>query len=245
MRNVAPTRSLARWARQLLQLSFLVVAAGAFMTALGLALYIIPLMQENALYNFVRGFLFIVGIIIVLAGIGIAVRAIIRSQHTDNDLAIVTGDFLQQYLDDRYTFIRNISKRGLGYVDAILVGPAGALVFRILDNSGVYANEAAGWLVQEKGQWKPARIKPTKEAVDDIQHLRDYLAQNNLAQVPVFGIIVFTKDPNQVQIMVKEPVVPVTHLNALYENLTKNYLAVERIDTQLAEAAVRVLYDAG
>lgn len=242
MRNVAPSMTLARWARQLLQLSFLVVAVGAFLTAIGLALYIIPLVRENDFYNFFRGAIFVIGLIVVAVGIGMAIRAV--TKRTDNDLAIVTGEFLQQHLNDNYTFIRNVSKRGLGYIDAVLVGPAGALVFRILNNEGVYANEAAGWLVQEKGKWHPARISPTKEAVEDIQHLRDYLAQHNLGQVPVFGVVVFTKDSNQVQIMAKDPVVPLSHLHALYENLTKNYLAVDRIDPQTVQATVRILYDA-
>jgi len=244
MRNVAPSLALARWARQLLQLSFFVVAAGAFLTAVGLALYIIPIIQEtNPVFSFFRGALFLLGLAVVLVGIGLAVRAV--TKRIDNDLAVVTGEYLGQYLDDRYTFIRNVSKRGLGYIDAVLLGPAGALVFRIMKDEGAFANEAAHWLQQdEKQQWVPARISPTRDAVEDIQHLREYLTKNNLSELPVFGIVVFTKGQDKVQVMAKEPIVPLSHLETLYENLGKNYLAKERIDPKMAEAAVRVLYDA-
>lgn len=248
MENVAPSNALARRSRQLLQVSFVVVTAGVFLTAIALALYAVRLaVPSNSVfpfYNFVRGLLFWVGVFIALGGLALGLRAYFT--RVDNDLARVTGNYLSRYqeLDNRYWFIRNVNKRDLGYIDAVLVGPPGALVFRILDNTGIYANEKANWLKQNaSGEYVPARIDPTEEDVVDIKALREFLTRNGLGDVPVYGVVVFTRDEAQVQIAVKDPVVPVAHLPRLFDRLQDNYLAKERINQRLVDAVVNLLYD--
>jgi hypothetical protein len=246
MHNVAPTRALARRTRQLLTLAFAIAAVGVFVAVVGLALFVVQLAppgsRNYAVFALARVAILIIGIIIFLVALGFAVRAL--TIRTDNDLALVTGRFLARYLDTRYHFIRNLSRREIGYVDAVLVGPPGLLVFRIVDNRGVFANEGANWMKQDaRGRWSIAGIDLTRECVQDVKRLREYLAKHRLADVPVFGVIVFTKEEPLVHIAAKDPVVPVTTLGSALVNLGSNYFATDRIDANQVRAVVRLLYE--
>ncbi|MBA3874214.1 MAG: hypothetical protein H0X30_34210 [Anaerolineae bacterium] len=249
MENIAPVRALNRRSTQLLQMAFIILALGVLLTVIGALLTTILLIPRIHplfwLYDLAGNGLLIIGIVVVIVAIIIGIRALTRRK--ENDLALMTGDVLNQsnYFDGRYSFIRNINRSGLGYFDAVLLGPPGVLLFRILDSKGNYANEAANWLQQNKqGEWLPFATNPTKEAVDDIQHLRDYLARNRLDTVPVFGIIVFTAGPGAVQIAEKEPVVPISHLHSLLQNLSGQFLAKQdRIPQETVTATRRLLLD--
>lgn len=245
MRNIAPTRALSRRSNQLLTIAFFVAGAGVFVIAIGVALFVVqfaaPSNPGYGTYQFIRGAVLAIGFLIILVAIGMAIRALTWKK--DNDLAIVTGRYLEQYLNDRYTFIRNISKRQIGYVDAVLIGPPGVLVFRILNNRGIYANEGPNWLKQnQKGEWLPADINPTREAIADIRKMREYLAQHQQGEIPVYGVVVFVVEPPHAQLMAKEPTVPLTHLKSLNDNLQTNYLAKDRIDLNAVTAIVRLLF---
>ena len=245
MKNVAPSRSLVRRANQVKTLALLVAAIGVFVTALGVFLSTIPLVSVISpgynLYVLLSNLAIIVGIGLLLLAIGLAVRAF--TWVTDNDLAMITGNFLAQYLDDRFTLIRNVSKRQIGYVDAVLVGPPGVLVFRILDNEGSFANEGVNWLRRKPtGEFVPARINPSREDIADIRKVREYVEKRTQVTIPVYGVIVFTKPEPRVTLSARDPVVPPTHLQALVTNLQPNYLAKDRIDTALVAQIVKLLY---
>jgi hypothetical protein len=242
MHNLVPTRALARRSRTLLTIALVIGALGAFFAAIGFVLFAIPLVSEgDVLYGLARGTLVIFGGLLFLVALGLAVRAV--TWRTDNDLAVQVGALLAANLDDRFTFIRNISMRELGYIDAILVGPPGVLTFRILDQKGVLANEGADWLIQNrKGEWRPLGSSPTREVVADIDKLRAYLSGRNLGDVPIYGVIVFTTEAPATQLMGKAPVVPPTHLSSLLVNLGDNYLAKDRIDARRIADTVRTLY---
>jgi hypothetical protein len=247
MENVAPSRALNRRSTHLLQIGFVVLAVGTFLTIVGLFMVTVPLFPPNhslyGLYNLAGDLVFIVGLVVALVGVAMAIRAVTRRK--ENDLALVTGQFLGQSLDGRYTFIRNINRPGLGYIDAVLVGPPGVLVFRILDNIGSFANEASNWLKQNQtGEWIPLGFSPTKEAVDDIQSVRQYLAKRNMGDVPVFGEVVFIRDPSRVQIVEKEPVVPISLLASHYTNLQRDYLSKQdRIPQEIVSVIRRLLLE--
>lgn len=242
MHNLVPSRVLARRSRTLLTIALIVGALGAFIAAIGFVLYAIPLVGgDDPFYGLVRGSLLVFGILLFLAALAMAVRAV--TWRTDNDLAIKVGGVLGAQLDARFTFIRNISSRELGYIDAILVGPPGVLTFRILDLRGTLANEGADWLIQNRrGDWRPLGSSPTREVVADIDKLRAYLSARNLGDVPVYGVIVFTREQPELQLMGKMPVVPLTHLSSLLVNLGDNYLAKERIDGRRIADTVRTLF---
>lgn len=245
MRNIAPSRALSRRSNQLLTIAFVVAGIGVFVGVIGIALFVVPFSAPSnpgyGTYLFIRAAVLALGFVIFLVAVGLAVRALTWKK--DNDLAIVTGRYLEQYLNDRYTFIRNISKREIGYVDAALVGPPGVLVFRILKDRGIFANEGPNWLKQnQKGEWLPAGINPTREAIADIRKVREFLAKHKLAEIPVYGVVVFIVEPPHTQLMAKEPTVPLSHLQSLNDNLQNNYLAKDRIDLNAATAVVRLLF---
>ena len=246
MQNVAPSGALARRSRRWLQLAFLTVTGGVFAAILGLMMFVIPFaVPENQIfgfYNFVRTILLLGGSIAALAGIGMAVRAYMT--RIDNDVAMLTGAHLAKFLDQRFWFVRNINKRGLGYIDAVLVGPPGALVFRATDATGTYANEKGNWLVHNnKGEWLPAKFNPTAEDAVDIKAVREYLTQHGLREIPVYGVVVFTHEPPLTHVVAREPVVPVAHLSELMDAIQPNYLARDRIDQATVDRIVKLIYD--
>ena len=246
MRNVVPSRALARRSRQVMQLAFLAITAGLFLAVVGMAFYVVPLVSSGStlysIFDFGRAVLFYGGIFLIILGGLMVARAF--TWRTENDLAKQTGETLAPLLDERYTFIRNISKRKVGYIDAVLVGPPGVLVLRTVDYQGRFLNEAGKWLkADKKGNWKPMRTNPTQDVVKDIQALRTYLAERSLPDdLPVFGIVVFTKDDPIAHLTLKEPVIRATHLSSLHNRLKGSYLAEDRIEPGLAAAVVRLLY---
>lgn len=247
MENIAPLRALNRRSTLLLQWAFIVLAVSALLAVVGLLLTTILLIPRIhplfAIYDLAGKALIIMGVVGIAAAAAMAIRAFTRRK--ENDLALLTGDVLNQSnaFDGRYSFIRNINRSGLGYIDAVLLGPPGVLVFRILEDGGNFANEAANWMVQNKqGEWTPFRVNPTKQVVDDIQSLRNYLTRKGLGDVPVFGIIIFTAGPGVVQIAEKEPVVLISHLHSLVQHLGKQYLAkIDRIPQEMVTATRRLL----
>jgi len=245
MQNIAPSRALTRRSQQLMTLALVVFAAGVFVTALGILIRLIPLAPIGSALDLQRA----IGTIILMIGIMLLIGALImlvraRTWKVDNDLAKITGDVLARSLDNSYTLIRNISKREIGYVDAVLVGVPGVLVFRILDNEGEFANEGPNWLVKDPraNEWKPAGIEPTRECVADVEKIREFLVSRGMTDIPIFGVVVFTKEQPLTILKAREPVVPITPLSALLENLRPNYLAVARLNPTLVQPIIDALY---
>lgn len=246
LRNVAPAQALARRARRLIQLAFVTVSAGIFFAIVGLALYVVPLTANSssafALFDAGRALFFYGGALMGLVGVGMAVRAV--TWRRENEPARQTGRALAAHLDSRYIFIRNLSRRGLGYVDAVLVGPAGVLVFRTVDMQGVYLNEATKWLRGSHQGWQPMRLtSPTEELIDDMRSMREYLARVELYDIPIFGVVVFTQEPPLARFQLKDPVMPVTHLSQLPARLREFYLNAERLNAASVKRIEDYLYD--
>jgi hypothetical protein len=244
MRNEAPSRSLVRRANQVKTLALLVGAVAIFVGAVGIFLAAIPL--DNPASSTYPGYVLLYNIALLLGAallvvaVALAIRAF--TWKTDNDLAMITARFLAQYLDDRFTLIRNVSKREIGYVDAVLVGPPGTLVFRILDSEGDFVNEGVNWLrVRATGESVPAGINPSVEAIADIRKVREFLEKRQLMNSPVYGVIVFVKDERRVRLTVREPTVPPTHMTQIIPMLQPNYLAKDRIDQPTVEQIRRWL----
>jgi hypothetical protein len=245
MESVAPARALARRARQLLQWAFVVFSIGIFLVVVGAVAFVIQLLPVShpsyGLYHLLASGVFVVGVVLVLTGLALAIRAFTR--RTENDLAQLTGEFLQQQLDAQYVFIRNINRFGLGYIDAVLLGPPGVLVFRILDKQGGFANEKAKWLWYNRQQWKTMRISPTVEVVTDIEHLRVYLERRQL-NAEVFGVVVFIGSAAEVEFHLQDPVVPVAHLTELLNVLQPNYFSrKDRLQPQQIVTIRRLLLE--
>lgn len=247
MRNVAPSRSLVRRANQFRAIAFLLAALGVFVLAVGIVMVYIQLAAPNtssySLYLLTRSFLQLLGIGMIVAAIALAIRAF--TWKTDNDLAKIVGAQLGPILDDSYTLIRNVSKFSIGYVDAVLVGPPGVLVMRLIDNTGTYINEGANWMVFGRSETEilPARINPTNDTIADIARIRRYLERNGINGIPYYGIVVLMKEPPVTRMArLINPTMPVAHLSQLYTVLGQFYLTEVRIDRARADEIVRLLY---
>jgi len=233
MRNDAPSNSLTRRSRALLLYGFISASVGIFSTVLGLFLRFVPTFfgddtTADAIQEGLGAFLIGFGIFTILLGIVLAVRALTRRR--ENDLADITGKYISQYFDNRYWFIRNINRPKLGYIDAVLIGPNGILVFRILDTEGELLNEKDGWVRKNRNnQWTPMNTNPTKEAVVDVEAVRKFLGEHRFRNLPIYGIVVFVNKPPQLVVRTVKPEVPVAHLNGFYDAVVNNYLEEERI----------------
>jgi hypothetical protein len=180
------------------------------------------------------------GIFGVLGGLVSTYRGLTLKR--DNELAYQVGETLKPYLDDRFTFLRNVSRRGLGYIDGVLIGPPGALVMRTVDYGGAWRNEMTEWKVRKgNGGVSFASQNPTRECARDVYALRKYLAKRNLEGIPVYGVVVFTAA--NVQLEGEASTIPISQMQMLYQVLVQPYgfLESERIDPKLAKAAVQAI----
>ncbi len=243
MRSLNPKRSRTRRQIRLSTIAFVVAAFGVFACTISLILTAIPLVNiQSSSYSLYSLLLYGVlgfGTLLIVAGIALAFRALLL--RPENDLALVAGQYLSQQLDERYTLIRNYNRPGVGYIDAVLVGPPGALVMRILDHQGDLLNDGSDWVKRGRGgRFETININPTRQALVDIRKLREYFQKNRL-DVPVYGVVVFNRSERDLRLSAQAPTVPPTHLHRLMETLKTDYFAKDRIDAARVQAAVTLL----
>ncbi len=237
MHNISPARAMARQARRLFITGMIVVLVGLVLVAFGVLLVVVPLARAGW-YSVLETALVGAGLLTAVVGLGLVIRGVTFPE--DNQYARRMGSVLAQALDYRYTFIRNISRRGLGYVDAVLVGPNGALVFYFFARKGVFFLEGNIWFRRtEANKLRPASANPTQEAVKDVNALREYLAERGLAQVPVYAVVALPYA--ETVVTAQRPVVPVAHMPHVVAALRDNYLAEERIDAAAVKATVKAI----
>jgi hypothetical protein len=237
MQSLNPTRIVQRRGREVMIIGAFVLIGGLVACACSLPIFLLQIVSSYS--NLVGGVIVAIGTIITLGGIGVMARGL--TYRTENLPALAVADVLGKELDDRYTLIRNVSRRGLGYIDAVLVGPPGALVFRILDQPGDFSNEGADWLERKGGRtYVLSKLNPTRECVTDIYALRKYLARMGMGEVPVYGVVVFTN--SQTQLTSRSSVVPIAALRTLTTVLRRDYLAEDRLDQSMVESTVQAIY---
>jgi hypothetical protein len=247
MRNLVTARVLARRSRNLLLVSILVILLGVLASTIGFFMRGIPLVSRGTpnydFYVTVREVLVWLGAFIVVAGGVMILRALTWKR--ENPIATQIGRVLAQdmNLDDRYAYIPNLSRRAVGYVDAVLVGPPGILVFRITERGGTFFNEGSAWMKQrDKGDWIPLRWSLTREVIADVTKIREFLQSRNISQIPVFPVIVFTEDPPQTRISMEKPTVPVLQPQELSYGLANSYFGErDRIDQLMVNKVVDTL----
>lgn len=247
MRSIVPSRTIARRTHAQLEIAFVLVSGGIFLAVLGLALYVIPLTARESVYanlfNAGRAVFLFLGFVSALVGMGLAIRA--ATTRTENNLALLAARVLEKQFDDHHTFVRNVNRRKLGYIDALIIGPPGVLVLRIVDYTGTFLNEGSRWLKADaSGEWHPMSNSPSREAIEDVKSLRRFFEARGLHDVPVFGAVVFIPDDPDAKLTLKEPAILATHLSSLYRRLQPNYLARERISNQAVQQVVRFFDDA-
>lgn len=239
MQNINPSRNIARRGRFYLFIGLLAFFGGAIAVTLGVLFSFFPL-WETAIFDMLQVLLIVFGIASIILGFASVVRALTLQK--DNALAFAVGEALKQSLDHRFTYLRNVSKRGVGYIDAVLVGPPGALVFRVVDHDGFWKNERSEWLTRNRdGRLRTARINPTREVVRDVYALRKYFAKRGLPQVPVYALVVFTSP--HLQLSGDGPVVPIAEIPTMYQIMGRDYLKDERVDASTVQAAVESIVE--
>ncbi len=239
MQNINPSRNIARRGRYYLFMGSVAFFGGAIAVTLGALFFFFPL-WETTPFGILRALLIIAGVIIAIAGVASVIRGLTLQK--DNPLAYAVGEALTQFLDNRYTYLRNVSKHKVGYIDAVLIGPPGALVFRIVDYPGVWINERAEWINRGRnGGLRPARTNPTRECVRDVVALRKFFAKRGLEKVPIYAVVVFTS-PNA-NLSASGPAVPICEIPTLYQIMRRDYLADERIAPPTVRAAVDAIID--
>ena len=246
MQNVSPARRLSRRSRDMLFAATLVFLLGAGLVVTGIALHtfnlVVPFNPGAAAYDLLRKAILSLGAGITLVSFLMALRAI--TWKTDNALAREVGAQLARHLDRQHVFIRNISKRSLGYIDAVLVSKHGVLVFRLSKRTGRIYNEKAQWLVgTRKGKRRSIRWNPTREAANDLMRMRAYLQKHQMQDVPIFAVIVFTREAPLVQLTVREPALPVVHASQLVARLRDGYFAQNRMNAETVQRVVNLLYN--
>ncbi len=245
MQNVAPTRSLTRRSRDLQVAAALVFLLGAALVVAGIALHVFglvaPFNRGYNIYDATRKALLLIGAAFSLASLLLALRAV--TWRTDNNTAYELGEQLAAQLDHRYVFIRNISKRTTGYVDAVLISAHGVLALRITRRKGEYFNEGGQWLRRRrKGKWRPMRWNPTREAVAAATKIRAHLQDYELRHIPLFAAVVFMRDAPDVRLKLREPDVPVLHASQLIAGLQDSYFDDERLPARTVQEIVNLLY---
>jgi len=245
MQNVAPTHRLSRRSREFLIAAAVAFLLGAALAVAGISLHVvslvIPFNRGFAFYDLTRKAMLSGGFGLAFVSILMALRAV--TWKTDNALAWELGERLAQSLDRQFVFIRNISRRSLGYIDAALVSKHGVLVLRISRRKGQFLNHGGDWLRRRrKGTWQRLRWNPTRDVVADAMKVKAYLQDYQLTAVPVFAAVVFTRDAPDLTFRLQEPAVPVVHAAALISGLQDNYFAQERIDAATVQRVVNLLY---
>ncbi len=245
MQNVAPTNRLNRRSRDFLIAAAVVFLLGAALAVAGIGLHIVslvvPFNRGFAFYDLTRKAMLSGGFGLAFVSILMALRAV--AWKTDNALAWELGERLAKALDRQFVYIRNISKRSLGYIDAALVSQHGVLVLRVTKRKGHFVNDGGEWLRRgRKGTWRRLRRNPTRAVVADAMKVKAYLKDYQLAAVPVFAAVVFTRDAPDVTFQLKLPAVPVVHAAGLISELQDSYFAQDRIDAATVQRVVNLLY---
>lgn len=236
MKSVSGGRAITRQAYQFIVFGFGGVAFGAFLIVLGAFLGRVPLAApgsaEAATLQTIVSISQFVGV--VAAGLGAA--AIVRgvtfkreSPLTERVAAVLAGA-----LGDEFVLFRGLNTLRLGFIDAVLIGPPGVLVFRIVAGSGTYLVEGDRWLKPGRhGGWVPAGINATQECMVDMRAVRNHLARKGVPTEFIFGVAVVVGDA---RITEKSSVLPAVTVDHLVQRLGAGYMAKKRIDGTAAAA---------
>lgn len=241
MKNVSTKRAITRQAYQFTVFGFGGVSLGIFLFVLATFLGRLPIAPPGsanaATIRTVTDIMQFIGVVVAVAGSVGVIRGL--TFRRSNPLAEKTGAVLSKALDDEYTYITSINTFRLGYIDAVLVGPPGVLVFRILERRGTLLHEGEKWLKPgQDGTWLPAGFRASRDCIVDMRAVKNHLARHNLQTDAIFGVVVLIGDA---RITEKTPVIPGVTLDGLLERLRTGYMAKPRLDSAAAAAIVALL----
>jgi hypothetical protein len=235
MQNINPTNNRNRRSRFYLWILGIPVLIGSLTACASVVLLsMFPLLGNATTLG--MACLMILAILGLIGG-GISTYRGLTLEH-DNKIAYEVGEYLKYFLTPEYTFVRNVSRRNLGYIDAVLLGPPGALVFRVVDYGGTWRNELAEWKIRDaQGRVRTAPTNPSRECARDVYALRTYFGKRSLQDIPVYGMVVFHNPTMELQ--GDGSVVPISKTELLQDILPLEYLEQEqRIPPDLVQRAV-------
>ncbi|MBK9123355.1 MAG: hypothetical protein IPM16_09590 [Chloroflexi bacterium] len=241
MKSVSGGRAITRQAYQFSVFGFGGVAFGVFLIVLGAFLSRVPLAApgsaDAATLQTIVSIAQAVGVVAVILGIAAIARGLTfkrKSPLTERVAAVLSGA-----LGDEYVLFRGLNTVRLGYIDAVLIGPPGVLVFRIVEGGGTLLVEGDRWLRPGRiGDWVPAGINATHECIVDMRAVRNHLARKNVPTEYIFGVAVIVGDA---RITEKASVLPSVTVEQLVSRLKAGYMAKQRIDPPTASAIIAQL----
>lgn len=236
MHSISPERAMARHARRSFITGMVILLIGLLFVAIGVLFVVIPVARAPW-YSTLKVVTILLGALAVVSGGVLVGRALMFP--VDNQFARHMADIMAPALDARYTFVRNISRRGLGYLDAVLVGPNGALVFYFFHRPGDYLCEGNVWYRRHEGRLRPAAQNPTHEVVKDVRALRDVLRARNLGDMPVYAVVVIAGAQTRVE--TQQPVVPVVEMQNVVLALKDSYFSAERAKLPWIDGTIKAI----
>lgn len=244
MKNVSTKRAITRQAYQFMVFGFGGLSLGVFLVVLSAFLGRVPLAAPNtssaSTVGFIVGLFQFAGVLVAVAGIAALIRGVTFKR--SNPLADRVGKVLAQALADDYTYIHSINNFRLGYIDALLIGPPGVLVFRIVERSGTLLHEGNRWLKPgPDGNWLPAGFSASRDCIVDMRAVKNFLARKQVVTEDIFGVAVLIGDA---KITEKAPLIPGVTLDGLLDRLRTGYMAKPRLDPALASVIITHLSEA-
>ena len=232
MRTLSLGGAYSRRIRERMQKVSLIVIGGSFLAFMGLTLSVVPLVGREGqfanLYRSIQQGVLFAGISLALLGVFFAWSTFRKRAEYD-----ITNLIIQQcreHFDSRYTLVIKLKSREMRGVDALLAGPPGLLMIRLLDIKGDIYNERGYWLqASQRGEFAPLSSNPTRDLLRDIHHLQGKLNQEGIDGFPIFGTIVFTSPISDLRYHSSQEIIPVSHLSTLYDDLQNGYLRRERV----------------
>lgn len=242
MQTDAISRERARRAQRRMATGCITALAALVLIAFGVVLVLLPLF-EGALQTLINVIAFALGGALLLVGI----------YYFTSGMAIPTADarsarlaqVLSGVLDQNHILVRDPAPAGLNArLDAVVIGPSGIMVFKVVDEPGIFRCEGDLWLQRAPGKdFQLWRRNPTREFLAELDQLRAYLNKRSLNNVPLSTLIVFT-DPHT-EISARAPAIPVTTLFNMPTELRNGYLLRPRIDEELTRRVRRAFIGRG
>lgn len=145
---------------------------------------------------------------------------------------------LARLLDKRWTIYRNLQlPDAKSDLDAVIVGPSGALVVEIKAFSGSFKLNGDRWNYRHAGNWHKTN-SPVRQAIWNKDRLQDHLRSQKMEWLPVFALFVLGREPEYIHI--HEPAIPVGRLGKLGEALN-DYLQQPALASEQIIAVKRLL----
>ncbi len=241
MQSDAFNRALTRRAQRQKLSGMIFLLAGLVLIALGILLLLfifVPFTGELPQVIIVLGD-FAIGIIAVLVGLFRLTRGI--ATPTTDALGARLTQTLSPVLDEHHLLMRHVKPRGLPITpDALIVGPGGVMLLKLIDEPGIFRCEGDVWLLRRAGRdFSSWERNPSREMIQEIDAMGAFLAQKGLEGVPISAVIVFTH--RSAEISTRAPAIPITTLEYLPIELRRGFLLSARIDTGTLKKTRRTL----